>query len=69
MNLQYFVRCLICDELIVKNLLRPTRIRRRVIHRFYGIANRNIFGGPRDSADAGGEPVDPEAQKQAASKL
>ena len=46
-----------------------SRIRRRVIHRFYGIANRNIFGAPRDAADGGGEPVDPEAQKQATSKL
>ncbi|XP_028416415.1 sodium/calcium exchanger NCL2-like [Dendronephthya gigantea] len=44
---------------------RQEEIRRRVIHRFYGIANRNIFGGPRDSTDAGGEPSDPEAQRQA----
>ena len=46
-----------------------SRIRRRVIHRFYGIANRNIFGGPRDATDGdAGESEDPEAQKEAASK-
>jgi hypothetical protein len=48
-----------------------SRIRRRVLHRFYGIANRNIFGGPHggDATDAdGGEAEDPEAQKQAASE-
>lgn len=28
-------------------------MRRRVLHRFYGIANRNIFGKPSDQADGG----------------
>lgn len=36
---------------------RQEEVRRRVIHRFYGIANRNIFGGPRTSTDG----ADPEA--------
>lgn len=48
------------------NLCLLCRIRRRVVHRFYGIANRNIFGGPRGDA-ADGEPEDPEAQKQLSS--
>ncbi|XP_028412363.1 sodium/calcium exchanger NCL-like [Dendronephthya gigantea] len=43
---------------------RQEEIRRRVVHRFYGIANRNIFGGARGD-DTDGEPEDPEAQKQA----
>ena len=41
-----------------------TRIRRRVIHRFYGIANNSIFGAPKDEGDAG-KKDDPEAQKKA----